>query len=211
MLRRWRGLVHRVIRRSAADRDLDEEIRAHLAIDAEQRMRAGESPTEAWSAARRDLGSVMLAKERTRDEWGISWPDRASQDLRHAMIGLRRSPGFAVLVCIVLALGIGAAAAIFAVVHSVLLRPLAFPEPERLVMIWERPPDSERRNPSASHDVPRLAEAGSRIRDARGVSYAASQSHRAGGADAGHRRSRHCRLLSRAGCSCGHRTYVSAR
>lgn len=149
MLRQWRWLVNHLARRPAVDRDLDEEIRAHLAIDAAQRIGSGEPPDEAWAAARRDLGSVTLAKERTRDTWGISWLDRLSQDVRQAAVGLRRAPGFAVLVCSVLALGLGATAATFTVVHSVLLRPLAFPEPERLVMIWERPPNSERRNVTA--------------------------------------------------------------
>jgi putative ABC transport system permease protein len=149
MLEQWRWIVRHLVRRAAVDRDLDDEVRAHLAIDAEQRIRSGASPAEAWAAARRDLGNVTLAKERTRDEWGVSWLDRTGQDLRHTAVALRRSPGFATLVCVVLALGIGAAAATFTVVHSVLLRPLGFTEPERLVMIWERPPNSERRNVTA--------------------------------------------------------------
>lgn len=149
MLRQWRWLVDHVVRGTSLDRDLDEEIRAHIAIDVEQRIRSGESPAEAWSAARRDLGNMTLVKERTRDEWGVSWLDRIAQDLRHAAAGLRRAPGFATLVCVVLALGIGATATVFSVVHSVLLRPLAFLEPHRLVMIWERPPGTERRNPTS--------------------------------------------------------------
>lgn len=146
MLRRWRWLADHFFRRAAANRDLDDEIRAHLAIDVEQRIRDGESPAEAWAAARRTFGNATLVKERTREAWSIRWLDVVRQDLRHAIVGLRRAPSFAVLACLVLALGIGATATIFTVVHSVLLRPLRFPNAEELVMIWERPPNSDRRN-----------------------------------------------------------------
>jgi hypothetical protein len=149
MFKRWRWLANHVFRSTALSRDLDEELRAHLAIDAEQRIRAGEPPAEARAAARRDLGNLSLVKERTRDAWGIRWLDVAKQDLRHAIVGLRRAPAFAVLVCVVLALGIGLTATIFTVVRSVLLRPLRFPDPEQLVMIWEQPPNSNRRNVTA--------------------------------------------------------------
>jgi putative ABC transport system permease protein len=149
MLARWRWLIDHLFRGNTSTRDLDEEIRAHLAIDAEQRIRDGESPTEAWAAARRDFGSVTLAKERTREAWGMRWLDLVLLDLRHAIVSFRRTAGFTVLACLVLALGICATATIFTVVHSVLLRPLRFPDPERLVMIWERPPSSERRNVTA--------------------------------------------------------------
>jgi putative ABC transport system permease protein len=144
--RRLRWILGRLTRRDEALRDLDEEIRAHLSIDAADRIAAGDSPDRAWSAARRDLGPALLVKDATRDVWGVTSIERICQDLRYAARTLRRSPGFAVLVCAALALGIGATTAMFSVVRGVLLRSLPFPDADRLVMIWERPPNTARRN-----------------------------------------------------------------
>ena len=145
-LRSLRWIVDRLIRRSAAERDLDDEIKAHLAIAAEQRIADGESPETAWSAARRELGNELLVKDATRQIWGFTSFERLWQDARYGLRTFRRSASVTVVACAALALGTGATTAIFTIVHAVLLRPLPYPDPHRLVMIWERQPTTGRNN-----------------------------------------------------------------
>ena len=95
------------------------------------------SVDEARRQARIALGGVEQAKERYRERRGTRWLDELMQDLRFAVRVLLRDRGFAFTVIVVLALGIGANAAIFSVVDALMLRPLPFHEPDRLVMIWE--------------------------------------------------------------------------
>ncbi|HEX6535603.1 MAG TPA: ABC transporter permease [Gemmatimonadaceae bacterium] len=117
------------------DAELDEEIRAHLAMATRDRVAGGQSPESAEFAARRELGNVTLVKEVTRDTWSGIWLERLAQDVRYAVRSLSRVPGFALASVLTLALGIGANTAIFSVVNGVILRPLPFPHPERLVFI----------------------------------------------------------------------------
>ena len=145
-------LLRRLIRSKRADRDLDDEIEAHLAIETRQREEAGESAEQARVSARRDFGNVLMIKEVTREMWGFTSLERIGQDFRYAIRTLSKSRGFTLLAVATLALGIGATTAIFTVVHSVLLRPLPFPEPERLLMIWERPPKRDHRNPASMYN-----------------------------------------------------------
>jgi predicted permease len=145
-LQRVRWIVDRLIHRSAAQRDLDDELRAHLTIDVEQRIADGEPLEDAWRAARRDLGNELLVKDATRQQWGFTSLERLSQDARYALRTFRRSAGVTAVACVALALGTGATTAIFTIVHTVLLRPLPYPEPDRLVRIWERQPVTGRNN-----------------------------------------------------------------
>ena len=124
-------------RRSRAEADLDEEVRAHIAMESQRRIDAGEAPNLAQTAAIKDFGSVLLVKEMTREMWGWNWVERLGQDLRYGWRVLARNPGFAAAAILSLALGIGANTSIFSVVSGVLLRPLPFDRPEGLAQLFE--------------------------------------------------------------------------
>jgi len=125
------------IRKTRAD-DLDRELRNHLELDAEEARDAGMTPEDAHHAARRALGSVVSTKEEVRSMWQRTGWEILTQDLRYALRTLRKSPGFAATAILTLTLGIGASTAIFTLVDSVLLKPLAYRDSGSLVAAWER-------------------------------------------------------------------------
>src|SRR5262245_25965220 len=124
--------------RRRREEELEEEIQSHLQMAIRDRMERGESAEEAESAARRGFGNVGLIKETTRGMWGFGALETARQDLRYGARMLLKQPGFTLVSVITLALGIGANTAIFSLVNSALLRPLAVAKPERLARIYLR-------------------------------------------------------------------------
>ncbi|HEV2326901.1 MAG TPA: ABC transporter permease [Terracidiphilus sp.] len=118
-------------------RELNAELESHLRMAIADRIAQGESPEEARVAAMREFGNIPLIEDVTREKWGWLWPERLTRDLGYAFRQVRRSPGFAITVIGTLALGIGAAAAMFTVVDHELLRPLPYRDAGRLVVIRE--------------------------------------------------------------------------
>src|SRR5262249_12818877 len=142
---RWKQeltfIIRRLIHRRRAERELDEEIRAHLEMEIERNIADGMSPKDAWIAARRSFGSVALTKEDSRAMWGLASLETLWQDLRYGARILLKRKGFTAVSALTLALGVGANTAVFSVINAVLIRSLPFDDADRLVMIWETHPD----------------------------------------------------------------------
>src|SRR5688572_28680599 len=113
------------------DADMSEELRLHLEQRTRENMAAGMSLDEARYAAARKFGSLEQVKAHCREQRADAWFEQLARDLRFTARGLRRSPGFAIVAVLTLAIGIGANTAIFTALDGALLRPLRFSEPER--------------------------------------------------------------------------------
>ena len=127
--------------RSRIPQRLDDEFQFHLEQQIAENIAAGMSPDEARYAAMRIFGNTTFLREQTRDNWSWMWLENLFRDLRYAARTLSRTPGFAVVAILVIALGTGASIALFAVVRSVLLKPLPFRDPSRLMRLYEHSPD----------------------------------------------------------------------
>src|SRR6266700_5174072 len=125
-----------LFRRAQEDRELDDEMRDHLERKTEEYVAQGMRQEEAYRRARLDLGGTEQTKAKCRDARRVNWIQDFVQDLRFSLRMLRKSPGFIGVAIFTLALGIGATTAIFSVVDSLLLRPLPYPNSDRIVRIW---------------------------------------------------------------------------
>ncbi|MBZ5619678.1 MAG: ABC transporter permease [Acidobacteriia bacterium] len=131
----WRR-VWALFRSDRLDRELTDEIEIHLAMQAEEFRQRGMDPAAAGLAARREFGGVALAQESYRERRGIPSIETAAKDLRYALRGLGRSPGFAAAAVFSLALGIGANTAIFSMFYALMLSMLPVAHPEQLVTLY---------------------------------------------------------------------------
>ena len=143
-LRRFAAGLAAMLRRRQIDRDLDDELHAYLEAAIEEKRRAGLSLAEATRTARAELGSLAAVKDHTRDAGWESRVESLVQDVRYAARTLRRSPGFAAVAIVTLALGIGGNTAIFQLADAVRLRPLPVSHPEQLVEIRMTHPERGR-------------------------------------------------------------------
>jgi putative ABC transport system permease protein len=123
------------------DTRLNEEIQTHLDLLTAENVARGLSPAEARTAALREFGGIELAKDQARDERGFPFIESLLQDARFAIRQLRRAPSFAFTAILTLAIGIGGTTAIFSVLDIVALRPLSYPDPDRLVVLEESLPN----------------------------------------------------------------------
>src|SRR2546421_11504866 len=137
-IRRFLLRLQTLFRRHRSAQQLNDEIQFHLDQQIAENIATGMTREEARHAAMRAFGNPTVLKEETRDAWGWTLFETIFRELRYAARTLRKNPGFAATAFLTLALGIGASTAVFTVVDSVLLKPLAFHESGRLVACWER-------------------------------------------------------------------------
>jgi predicted permease len=152
------------------DADLERELRSDLELEEEEQQENGLSREEARYAAKRAFGNPSLIREQTRAVWSWNWVESLVNDLRYGLRTLSRAPGFTFIAVVVIALGIGANVALFTVVRNVLLKPLPFHDPDRLVFMYEAEKDRPHHTPwlpvdagsfwewqSAAHSVAEMA------------------------------------------------------
>ena len=141
-LRAWWHRMFGLFPTREAERELTAELESHLQLHVEDNLRAGMTPDEARRRAIIALGGLESTKEAYRDRRGLPAIDSLLRDLRYGARTLRKNPGFLVAGIAILGLGVGVNSAIFTVVNAVVLRPLPFPDADRIVRLWHTPPQS---------------------------------------------------------------------
>ena len=134
---RLRMAMRMLFRRRSETARLQSELDFHLEQQIAENVAAGMSPEQARDSALRLIGNPTLLQEEARSTWSWNWLESLWRDIRYGIRTLKRSPGFALTAILVMALGIGATASLFTIVRSVLLRPLPFRDPGKLVMLYE--------------------------------------------------------------------------
>jgi predicted permease len=137
----FRKLFHRLrmsLRRRNVEREMERELQFHLEMLTAENIRRGMNEEEARRAALLSFGGVEQTKDNLRDASGVRWLGDLAQDFRYVIRTLRRKPGFAAVTLLTLALGIGATTVMFTIINGVLLKPLSYPEPERLLRLQEQ-------------------------------------------------------------------------
>ena len=134
-LRTNRERFSALFRKEKLDAEMDEEMRGHIELQTKQNIEDGMSPEEARRGAVREFGGMESIKETCRDERGFSWLEDLTHDLHFAIRVLRKNPGFATIVLLTLALGIGAVSSVFNIVQAVLLTPSPYLKPQQIVLI----------------------------------------------------------------------------
>ena len=142
-LEKIRVQLEMLLHRRREVRRLDAELRFHLEQQIAENIAQGMSPEEARYAARRAFGNPTLLREQARETWNWNTIETALRNVRISIRTLARAPGFAFISILVIAIGIGANVALFTVVRSVLLKPLPFKEPERLLRLYEHSADDK--------------------------------------------------------------------
>ena len=137
----WNWLRSRIARvavwrRRDRDAEVERELEAHLELESEEQRDSGVPPEEARHAARRAFGNTTRVQEDVREIWSAIWLERFARDVRYAARSLRKSPGFAAVAILTLALGIGGNTAIFSAIDALMLRPLPFTAADQLVRIY---------------------------------------------------------------------------
>src|SRR5467141_3234636 len=127
------------------EKELDEEVRSHLEMAAQERAERSEKQEEAEHAARREFGNVELVKQVTRDVWGWTWLRDVADDARYGLRMLLKNPGFGIVAVLSLALGIGATTAVFSVVYGVLVSPYPYANSDRMAHLVAHDASGNRR------------------------------------------------------------------
>ena len=134
--------IRALFRREEGEAELDHELRAHFEKQVGKHIRAGMPRPEATRRARLQFGGYEQLKEECRDARGVRLVENFAQDARYGARSLRKNPGFALIAVLTLALGVGASTAVFSVVNTILLKPLPYPHPQSIFMLWWKGPVS---------------------------------------------------------------------